>query len=94
MSFVQGPAADEPNRLPSTSGEANTKYFATDFLVTCKTKYLIDLECMHCFLTVQHGSKYLDQAFLHFFEQFRMVYVGDVIQKTCGVSPCSSLSNK
>ena len=41
---------------------------------------------------LQHGSKYLDQAFLHFFEQFRMVYVGDVIQKTCGVSSYSLLS--
>lgn len=39
------------------------------------------------FCCCQHGSKHLDQAFLHFFEQFRMVYVGDVIQKTCGVSP-------
>ena len=93
MSFVQGPAADEPNRFPSTSGEANTQvdyyfFFATNYLS------LSTWPRVYCFLTVQHGSKYLDQAFLHFFEQFRMVYVGDVIQKTCGVSPYSSLSNK
>ncbi len=33
----------------------------------------------------QHGSEYLYQAFLHFFEHFRVVYVGDVIQKTSKV---------
>ena len=34
MSFFQGPAADEPNRFPSTSGEANTQvdFFATNYL--------------------------------------------------------------
>lgn len=37
------------------------------------------------FLLVQHGSENLDQSFLHFFEQFRVVYVGDVVSKTAGV---------
>ena len=52
----------------------------------CKLVSFVRSSYIHCFYH-QHGSKYLDQAFLHFFEQFRMVYVGDVIQKTCGVSP-------
>lgn len=27
----------------------------------------------------QHGCEHLDKAFLHFFEKFRMVYVGEVV---------------
>ncbi len=39
------------------------------------------LNCMY----TQHGSENLDQSFLHFFEQFRVVYIGDVVSKTSGV---------
>ena len=33
----------------------------------------------------QHGNHYLDLAYLHFFEQFRMVFVGDVVQRASQV---------
>ena len=34
----------------------------------------------------QHGSEHLDLAILNFFEQFRKIYVGEVLQKTSEVT--------
>ena len=77
--FPQSFAVDEPHWYPLTSSKTcvllgNPLY----------PSLLLLLWSSH--ISPQHGSEYLDQAFLHFFEQFRMVYVGDVMQKTSGVS--------
>lgn len=53
-------------------------YDTIDGQLICRVMQLMDLTDSHL---PQHGSEYLYQAFLHFFEHFRMVYVGDVIQK-------------
>ena len=42
----------------------------------------------------QHGCEHLDKAFLHFFEKFRMVYVGEVVvQKASKVLPSPMMTS-
>lgn len=58
------------------------EYDAMDGQLVCRVLQLMNLTDVHL---PQHGCEYLDQAMLHFFEKFRMVYVGDVVQKTSQV---------
>ncbi|XP_064383025.1 exportin-7-like isoform X2 [Halichondria panicea] len=57
-------------------------YDSMDGQLVCRVLQLMNLTDSQL---PQHGSENLDQSFLHFFEQFRVVYVGDVISKTSGV---------
>lgn len=45
-------------------------------LSPCRVLQLMNMTDLHL---PQHGCEHLDKAFLHFFEKFRMVYVGEVV---------------
>ena len=50
--------------------------------VPCRVLQLMNLIDSHL---PQHRSEHLDLAILKFFEQFRKIYVGEVLQKTSEV---------